>query len=129
MGTTSNSKIPRYERGILPRVIENIFEEVKKNSNFRYTINATFLEIYNEHIIDLLCDDHGSTKNIKDNNMIAIREEKDGSVSIYGANEEEVRNQEDMLELLDKGSFHRTTSSTLMNEASSRSHAIFTISI
>jgi hypothetical protein len=34
-----------------------------------------------------------------------------------------------MLELLDRGSFHRTTSSTLMNEASSRSHAIFTISI
>jgi hypothetical protein len=40
-----------------------------------------------------------------------------------------VLREEDMLELLDKGSFHRTTSSTLMNEASSRSHAIFTISI
>ncbi len=38
-------------------------------------------------------------------------------------------NFEDMLELLDRGSFHRTTSSTLMNEASSRSHAIFTIGI
>ncbi len=74
-------------------------------------------------------DHHGSTKNIKDNNLIAIREEKDGSVSIYGANEEEVTNEEDMLELLDRGSFHRTTSSTLMNEASSRSHAIFTIEI
>jgi hypothetical protein len=34
-----------------------------------------------------------------------------------------------MLELLDRGSYHRTTSSTLMNEASSRSHAIFTITI
>ena len=61
--------------------------------------------------------------------MIAIREEKDGSVMIYGANEEEVTSEEEMLELLDRGSFHRTTSSTLMNDASSRSHAIFTISI
>jgi len=61
--------------------------------------------------------------------MIAIREEKDGSVSIYGAYEEEVHHEDDMLELLDRGSFHRTTSSTLMNEASSRSHAIFTITI
>ncbi len=34
-----------------------------------------------------------------------------------------------MLELLDRGSFHRTTASTLMNDASSRSHAIFTINI
>lgn len=46
---------------------------------------------------------------------------------IYGANEEKVTCEDDMLELLDRGSFHRTTSSTLMNEASSRSHAIFTI--
>lgn len=61
--------------------------------------------------------------------MIAIREEKDGSVTIYGLNEEEVFGVEDMLELLDRGSQHRTTSSTLMNEASSRSHAIFTIGI
>lgn len=34
-----------------------------------------------------------------------------------------------MIELLDRGSFHRTTASTLMNDASSRSHAIFTITI
>jgi hypothetical protein len=74
MGTSSSRKIPREERGILPRVIENIFEEVSVNSfKYKYTIRATFLEIYNEHIIDLLCEDHASTKNIKDNNMIAIR--------------------------------------------------------
>jgi hypothetical protein len=34
-----------------------------------------------------------------------------------------------MLALLVKGSYHRTTASTMMNEASSRSHAIFIINI
>ena len=34
-----------------------------------------------------------------------------------------------MMELLERGGYHRTTASTLMNDASSRSHAIFTIFI
>lgn len=33
------------------------------------------------------------------------------------------------MELLERGGYHRTTASTLMNDASSRSHAIFTIFI
>lgn len=65
---------------------------------------------------------------MKDNG-ISIREEKDGSVSIYGAIEEEVSEAAQMLALLDQGSINRTTAATLMNESSSRSHAIFTIFI
>ena len=34
-----------------------------------------------------------------------------------------------MLDLLERGGYHRTTASTMMNDASSRSHAIFTIFI
>jgi kinesin family protein 4/21/27 len=65
---------------------------------------------------------------IKDQ-QIAIREEKDGSVSILNVTEEEARSAEQMLTLLERGGCHRTTASTLMNDASSRSHAIFTIFI
>jgi kinesin family protein 4/21/27 len=44
MGTYSSQKIPSEEAGILPRVISNIFEEVRKNKDmFKYTIKATFL--------------------------------------------------------------------------------------
>jgi hypothetical protein len=46
---------------------------------------------------------------------ITIREEKDGSVSIYGVNEEKVTNADQMVKLLEKGGFNRTTASTLMN--------------
>jgi hypothetical protein len=34
-----------------------------------------------------------------------------------------------MIELLERGGYSRTTGATLMNDASSRSHAIFTIFI
>ena len=59
--------------------------------------------------------------------MVSIREEKDGSISIHGVIEEQVTEASEMLALLDKGSINRTTAATLMNDSSSRSHAIFTI--
>lgn len=61
--------------------------------------------------------------------MITIREEKDGSVSICNVTEEAVTSAEQMIGLLERGGYHRTTATTLMNDASSRSHAIFTIFI
>ena len=46
-----------------------------------------------------------------------------------GLHEERVESYEQMASCLDKGTFHRSTASTLMNVTSSRSHAIFTINI
>ena len=62
------------------------------------------------------------------NQLITIREEK-GAISIYGLHEETVKNATEMKDCLSKGTICRTTSSTLMNATSSRSHAIFTITI
>jgi len=50
-------------------------------------------------------------------------------VNILGVLEEEVTSADQMIHLLDRGGYQRTTASTFMNEASSRSHAIFTIFI
>jgi len=112
------------ERGIIPRVINLIFSEVdKRKSKIEFIIKCSFLEIYNEELNDLL-DGSGLS-----NNKINIREEKNGSISVYGLKEEKVECYEDMANCLDKGSNYRTTAATLMNNNSSRSHAIFTISI
>jgi len=60
---------------------------------------------------------------------LQIREEKGGVISVKGLKEQEVNSQEECIHLLNSGINHRQTSSTLMNEGSSRSHAIFTITI
>ena len=60
---------------------------------------------------------------------ITIREEKNGNISVYGLREEKVNCYEELAACLDRGSNFRSTASTLMNTCSSRSHAIFTISI
>jgi hypothetical protein len=66
---------------------------------------------------------------VNNQKQIQIREEKQGQISLYGLQEEKVSCPEDLLNCLEKGVNYRSTSSTLMNSVSSRSHAIFTISI
>ena len=60
---------------------------------------------------------------------IRITEDKKGSISVAGLKAEIVSRREECIQLLNKGIAHRMTSSTLMNEQSSRSHAIFTVTI
>lgn len=60
---------------------------------------------------------------------IKITEQKNGSISVTGLKAEDVHTKAECLQLLNRGIAHRMTSSTLMNETSSRSHAIFTVTI
>ena len=58
-----------------------------------------------------------------------VREEKNGTIKIENLKAELVNGQKECLNLLNKGIQNRVTSATLMNEESSRSHAIFTVTI
>lgn len=60
---------------------------------------------------------------------IRITEDKKGSVSVAGLKAEIVSNKPECLQLLNRGIASRMTAATQMNEASSRSHAIFTVTI
>lgn len=92
-----------------------------------FTVKCSFLELYNEEFHDLLDPkSFGQGGKGKD---IAIREEKNGTISVSGIKEERVNSPEECLDILNKGIAYRSTSATLMNEGSSRSHAIFTVVI
>ena len=118
--------------GIIPRVIRLIFEETeKRKKRAEFIIKCSFLEIYNEELQDLL-DINSLNQAIatgERNTKINIREEKNGQIALYGLHEEKVHNYQELAACLDRGSNSRTTSATLMNNNSSRSHAIFTITI
>lgn len=78
-----------------------------------------FLEIYGEEVKDLL--DPLSP------GRVAIREQPGGGIAVIGAREETVGSAEEMMLVLERGTLCRTTGATLMNQSSSRSHAIFTV--
>jgi hypothetical protein len=109
----------------VPRVFDQIFGEVDSRKSLgAFTIKCSFLELYNEEFHDLLDPKSFGTGNKK--KEIAIREEKNGTISVQGIKEERVNSSEECLDILNKGIAYRSTSATLMNEGSSRSHAIFT---
>lgn len=132
MGSGHTIGIEPNQLGIIPRVIEFIFDEIsKRNKKAEFIVKWSFLEIYNEEIHDLLDSsaESGVDRYLNKGKDITIREEKNGSISVYGLLEEKVESSEELASCLDRGSNLRITSSTLMNSASSRSHAIFTIAI
>lgn len=88
----------------------------------RFTVTCSFLEIYTEMVRDLLHPDIPPKS-------ISIRETPEGGILVQGLREEEALSAEAAFEMLEMGSLARSTGSTLMNNESSRSHAIFTISI
>eukprot|EP01022_Parablepharisma_sp_SALTPOND_P008805 TRINITY_DN136_c0_g1_i4.p1 TRINITY_DN136_c0_g1~~TRINITY_DN136_c0_g1_i4.p1 ORF type:complete len:1048 (+),score=173.01 TRINITY_DN136_c0_g1_i4:87-3146(+) len=122
MGTDAVLTTSKEQQGIIPRVIHMIFDEVeKRKENREVIIKVSFIEVYNEEIRDLL-DPQGQSK-------IVIRELTRGIPSLCGQREERVIDYDELFKFLEKGALHRRTRSTLMNESSSRSHAIFTINI
>ena len=97
-----------------------------------FEIYTSFLEIYNEEIIDLLAPTESNnfgpsgTKK-KKHTTFSIREDAKGEIYLTGIREEKIVSGDEIFALLQKGSLSRTTKSTEMNMVSSRSHAIFTL--
>ncbi|KAK7351230.1 hypothetical protein VNO77_10526 [Canavalia gladiata] len=123
--------------GIIPRVLETIFNEVKATKDStEFLIRVSFIEIFKEEVFDLL-DPNSSRGEVASTAKIAvptrvpiqIRETVNGGITLAGVTEAEVRTKEEMASYLSSGSLSRATGSTNMNSQSSRSHAIFTITM
>lgn len=113
-------------QGIIPRVIKAVFKKLQheeKGDNQRrsdHTLRVEYVEIYNEELRDLL---HPETTS----KQLAIREDGEGNIVIAGVKSEPADSMEAVFRHLVVGGASRVTGSTLMNEHSSRSHAIFSL--
>ena len=107
-------------RGVIPRAIEQIFSYIQRNASprMRFLVRASYLQIYNEQISDLLKPERSN---------LAIREDKRRGVFVDGLSEWVVRSPAEIYGLMERGGTVRATGETKMNEASSRSHAVFIV--
>ena len=81
-------------------------------------VRASYLQIYNENISDLLKVERTS---------LQIREDRKKGVFVEGLSEWAVRSPNEIYSLMQRGALSRATASTKMNDMSSRSHAVFLI--
>ncbi|CAN0926746.1 Kinesin-like protein KIN-5D [Linum grandiflorum] len=117
------------DAGIIPRAVQQIFEVLEARSE-DYSMKVTFLELYNEEIMDLLDPDESPTSSDeKPKKPIALLEDGKGGVFIRGLEQELVSSAKEIYKILEKGSARRQTAATLLNKTSSRSHTIFSITI
>ncbi|KAI8369609.1 uncharacterized protein BYT42DRAFT_607974 [Radiomyces spectabilis] len=137
MGTALNEHTESEQQGIIPRFINDLFERLKskqqQQSDFEYQVLVSFLELYNEDLVDLLNIQQQFSHSRRRTNSgsstcdISIREDIQGNIYWSGVREESCHSPEELLGYLAKGSLCRTTGSTDMNSVSSRSHAIFSV--
>lgn len=137
MGTGFDVNIIEEEQGIISRAVKHLFKSIeeKKHTAIKsglpppdFKVNAQFLELYNEEVLDLFDTTRDiDAKNKKSN--IRIHEDSTGGIYTVGVTTRTVNTESEMMQCLKLGALSRTTASTQMNVQSSRSHAIFTIHV
>ncbi|CAJ0753386.1 21624_t:CDS:2, partial [Entrophospora sp. SA101] len=100
-------------KGLIPRAMSTLFSSINSvnYANRKYTLTVSFIEIYNEELIDLLGEEVGENRP-----QVTIREDSKGNILWSGLHEFQVNT---------RGSLNRQVGATDMNAKSSRSHAIF----
>ncbi|KAL4889586.1 hypothetical protein BDV59DRAFT_115629 [Aspergillus ambiguus] len=156
MGTSGpNEQNNSNAMGIIPRAAQLLFEKLegpsKHNRNSstglrtpaRYSMSstssfgkqsmdkswqmkATYVEIYNEQLRDLLLPDSTPPG---DRPAVTIREDTKGRIILTGLHQVNINSIDDLLGALNFGSSIRQTDSTAINAKSSRSHAVFSLNL
>ncbi|RVD81701.1 uncharacterized protein DFL_009552 [Arthrobotrys flagrans] len=154
MGTSDpNERTSQDSSGVIPRAAFALFEKlspvskstatgIKTPSRYStplptfqrqttsqdrpWSMKATYVEIYNEQLRDLLLPDGTNTG---ERRQVNIREDTKGRILLTGLQEMPIENVDDLLAALNFGSSIRQTDSTAINAKSSRSHAVFSINL
>ncbi|KAJ6625436.1 hypothetical protein lerEdw1_014787, partial [Lerista edwardsae] len=110
--------------GLTPRICEGLFsrEDDCSKQPASCRVEVSFLEIYNERVRDLLrISDHKKPYTLR------VREHPETGPYVQGLSRHVVADCKQVIGLLEEGIANRITAATHVHDASSRSHAIFTI--
>lgn len=103
--------------GLIPKIALNIFTHIARGSaEIEYTVGLSLMEIHKEQILDLM--------NPSAKKEFAIHEDKIHGIYVKGLSQIFVASGSELTKLISKGIKGRARAATLMNEDSSRSHAI-----
>ncbi|XP_054797941.1 kinesin-like protein KIN-4A isoform X2 [Prosopis cineraria] len=128
------------QTGIIPQVMNVLFSKIETlKHQIEFQLHVSFIEILKEEVRDLLdpssmskqeaANGHAGKVTVPGKPPIQIRETSNGVITLAGSTEVSVSTLKEMAAWLEQGSLSRATASTNMNNQSSRSHAIFTITL
>jgi hypothetical protein len=111
--------------GLIPRTCEDLFQRIESSPSpdISYSVRVSYFEVYNEHVRDLL------VPRTDPPHYLRIRESPSEGPYVKDLTEVTARNYTELMKYMRKGDVSRTVASTKMNDTSSRSHAVFTITL
>ncbi|XP_033698703.1 kinesin-like protein KIFC2 isoform X4 [Tursiops truncatus] len=120
-GKTYSMEGPPEDPGIAPRALQSLFREMGTGGQHHVTLSM--VEIYNEAVRDLLAP--GPPQ------RLAVRQGPagEGGIQVAGLTHWDVPNLESLHQMLNLGRSNRATAATAMNQHSSRSHALVTLTL
>ncbi|XP_047951925.1 kinesin-like protein KIN-14N isoform X1 [Salvia hispanica] len=122
------------QKGLIPRSLEQVFQtkQMLEAQGWKYEMQVSMLEIYNETIRDLL----SANKSTFDASRVdtaakqyAIKHDANGNTYVSDLTIVDVRSSREVSYLLERAAQSRSVGKTQMNEQSSRSHFVFTLRI
>jgi kinesin family protein 15 len=123
------------QRGLVPRALEYIFQYLREHqekdldsvaAKVTTTAKCSFYEIYQERVYDLL---DSNNCNASSSSSLQVREDSKRGIFVDGITEEIVNSSEEANQVLQNGYRNRHVGQTNMNRESSRSHAIFVLTL
>ncbi|TMW64780.1 hypothetical protein Poli38472_011660 [Pythium oligandrum] len=116
-------------RGIAPRAIAQVYEEIENRIEIAYSIHVSYMEIYNDRIYDLLEPfNPNSAENERYHGDLVVVEDARGTY-VRGLTQIDAANEQEALDQLFNGELQRTVAEHQLNKRSNRSHCIFTLHI
>jgi len=114
LGDTNNNP------GLIPRICQALFDRQPNNNSVSCRVEFSYLEIYSEEVKDLMCKDNHKDK-------LKVRQHPEYGPYVEGLTQLVVEDYTSIKRLIDQGNKERIVASTLLNNRSSRSHAILTL--
>uniref|UniRef100_A0A1Q3G2W0 Kinesin-like protein n=1 Tax=Culex tarsalis TaxID=7177 RepID=A0A1Q3G2W0_CULTA len=120
--TMSGNPDSPQTKGIIPNTFAHIFGHIARGKeNQKFLVRVSYMEIYNEEVRDLLGKEF--------NKSLEVKERADIGVFVKDLSGYVVHNADDLDNIMKLGNKNRVVGATKMNSESSRSHAIFSITI
>ncbi|KAK6154392.1 hypothetical protein DH2020_008640 [Rehmannia glutinosa] len=125
---------PTDQKGLIPRSLEQVFEtrQILEAQGWKYEMQVSMLEIYNETIRDLLAPNRSifdASRVENSGKQYAIKHDGNGNTHVSDLTVMDVRSSKEVSYLLERAAQSRSVGKTQMNEQSSRSHFVFTLRI
>lgn len=108
-------------RGVIPNSFEHIFSHIARSHNQQYLVRASYLEIYQEEVRDLISKDQSK--------RLELKERPDTGIYVKDLSSFVCKSIKEIEHVMTVGNQNRSVGATNMNLHSSRSHAIFIVTV